>query len=33
MTIGNTSQPSRMLGWAHYHEIPPVLVARLRIPG
>ena len=27
------SQPSRMLGWAHYHEIPPVLVARLRIPN
>jgi hypothetical protein len=25
------SQPGRMLSWAHYHEIPPVLVARLRI--
>jgi SAM-dependent methyltransferase len=27
------SRPSRLLGWAHYREIPPVLVARLRVPA
>ncbi|HEY4388208.1 MAG TPA: class I SAM-dependent methyltransferase [Ktedonobacteraceae bacterium] len=27
------SQPSRLLSWTNYHEIPPVLVARLRIPN
>jgi 2-polyprenyl-3-methyl-5-hydroxy-6-metoxy-1,4-benzoquinol methylase len=27
------SQIGRMLSWASYHEIPPVLVARLHIPG
>ncbi|HEY0757462.1 MAG TPA: class I SAM-dependent methyltransferase [Ktedonobacteraceae bacterium] len=27
------SQPSRMLSWAYYREIPPVLVARVRLPN
>jgi hypothetical protein len=27
------SQSSRLLSWINYHEIPPVLVARLRIPN
>lgn len=27
------SQIRRMMSWANYHEIPPVLVVRLRIPG
>jgi 2-polyprenyl-3-methyl-5-hydroxy-6-metoxy-1,4-benzoquinol methylase len=27
------SQPSNVLSWANYREIPPVLVARLRIPN
>ena len=27
------SQPSRLLSWTNYHEIPPVLVARLRVPN
>jgi 2-polyprenyl-3-methyl-5-hydroxy-6-metoxy-1,4-benzoquinol methylase len=27
------SKPGRMLSWANYNEIPPVLVARLRITG
>jgi hypothetical protein len=27
------SQPSRLLSWTNHHEIPPVLVARLRVPN
>jgi hypothetical protein len=27
------SQSQRLLTWINYHEIPPVLVARLRIPN
>ena len=27
------STPSRMLSWSNYREIPPVLVARLRVPA
>ncbi len=27
------SRSSRLLSWINYHEIPPVLVARLRIPN
>jgi hypothetical protein len=27
------SQPRNLLSWANYREIPPVLVARLRIPN
>ncbi len=27
------SQSSRLLSWINYHEIPLVLVARLRIPN
>ena len=27
------SQPSNLLSWTNYREIPPVLVARLRIPN
>jgi 2-polyprenyl-3-methyl-5-hydroxy-6-metoxy-1,4-benzoquinol methylase len=27
------SRTDRLLGWSHYCEIPPVLVARLRIPA
>jgi 2-polyprenyl-3-methyl-5-hydroxy-6-metoxy-1,4-benzoquinol methylase len=27
------SQSERLLSWIHYHEIPPVLVVRLRIPN
>jgi 2-polyprenyl-3-methyl-5-hydroxy-6-metoxy-1,4-benzoquinol methylase len=28
-----SAQARRVLSWANYHEIPPVLVARLRIPN
>ncbi|HEX7736701.1 MAG TPA: class I SAM-dependent methyltransferase [Ktedonobacteraceae bacterium] len=27
------SRPTHLLSWAHYREIPPVLVARLRVPA
>jgi 2-polyprenyl-3-methyl-5-hydroxy-6-metoxy-1,4-benzoquinol methylase len=27
------SQVSRLFSWANYHQIPPVLVARLRVPN
>lgn len=27
------TRPTRLLGWGHYREIPPVLAARLRVPN